>query len=383
MISFRKKLVFSAIMVSLTIFIPLLSYLIYVYKSSQPLYKSIKNNERGWRGKPHEYNPILGFSPIAGAAGAEIMPGGSDIPMQFSEAGFRIPVGEEKAKPYKRPLILALGCSFTYGAAVPAEDTYPYLVGKELQGTELNAGVCGYGLSQMLLLAKELIPQYLPDYLMVQYSNWLVERAISGYAPSYYGRYPTPFFIRQSTQSLGIYPPYYPSIADDLPIDNYRDAKTSLVDKFSFFFTVSLPLYTHDIYYEAVTRAKKTAGLIPVAVSNREEVVRFVYNEIAGLSKIYNSEMIIVALRAPNKDHLNILKNIPNTIVVETELTLFSHLKEKTEQAYKRQYYHWRNNEIIDSHPNAEAHRIIAKTIVQNIKKISDSSPLNCDEVSW
>jgi hypothetical protein len=73
--------------------------------------------------------------------------------------------------------VLALGCSFTYGAATNAENTYPYLVGQRLAGTTRNAGVSSYGLSQMMILAKRLVPAYKPDYLLVQYSPWLVDRS--------------------------------------------------------------------------------------------------------------------------------------------------------------------------------------------------------------
>ncbi len=49
--------------------------------------------------------------------------------------------------------MLTLGCSFTYGAANHAEDTFSYLVGNYFGGSTKNAGVSSYGLSQMVINA--------------------------------------------------------------------------------------------------------------------------------------------------------------------------------------------------------------------------------------
>ena len=46
------------------------------------------------------------------------------------------------------------------------------VVAQGLGGTVLNAGKCAYGLSQMLILARRLIPRYRPDYVLVQFSPW-------------------------------------------------------------------------------------------------------------------------------------------------------------------------------------------------------------------
>ena len=114
--------------------------------------------------------------------------------MRFDKNGFRVPVGDTPTESHGSPLVLTLGCSFTYGDAVYARDTYPYLVGQSLKGTTKNAGCCSCGLSQMLILAGKLIPSHKPDYLIVQYSPWLISRSLSPFSPTYGGKSPAPYF---------------------------------------------------------------------------------------------------------------------------------------------------------------------------------------------
>ena len=138
---------------------------------TRSLYSNIKTSQRGWSGKVHKTDAELGFAPIPDSQGAEVFPIGPEIPMRFDKDGFRIPVLDGSASSTRlspRPLVLTLGCSFTYGAANYAEDTYPYLVGQYLGGTTKNAGVCSYGLAQMMILARRLVPIYQPNYLIVQ-----------------------------------------------------------------------------------------------------------------------------------------------------------------------------------------------------------------------
>lgn len=68
----------------------------------------------------------------------------------------------------ERP-ILAIGDSFTYGSEVDAGEAWPaYLEGK-LGVPVVNAGVGGYGIDQMVLLAERLVPAVKPRLLLLSF----------------------------------------------------------------------------------------------------------------------------------------------------------------------------------------------------------------------
>ena len=185
---------------------------------SKPLYESLKSHERGWSGRAHAPDARLGFAPVPGARGAHVFPIGPDVPMRYDAHGFRVPVHAEQAPAVTHPLLLTLGCSFTYGDAVAAEEAWPFVTAQMLGGTAANAGVCGYGLAQMLLLAERLVPSVAPDYLVVQYSPWLASRAQSPLGPSRFGYLPTPYFFDQNG-TLQLRDPVFRTIVPDLVVD--------------------------------------------------------------------------------------------------------------------------------------------------------------------
>jgi len=128
----KKRTVFCLIIFTFYIVILSTFYFGYIVHRTRPLYWNIKTSQRGWSGKVHKADAELGFAPIPDSQGAEVFPLGPEIPMRYDKDGFRIPVSDHSASSTRsspRPLVLTLGCSFTYGAANYAEDTYPYLVG--------------------------------------------------------------------------------------------------------------------------------------------------------------------------------------------------------------------------------------------------------------
>src|SRR5688572_21914200 len=148
-------------------------YALLLGQRSWAAWSFLKSDHLGFRGRVHQADAELGFAAVPAADGFHVFPIGPPIPMRYDEDGFRVPAGTPAGQPRRRPLVMALGCSFTYGDGCRAEDVYVHRVAQELGGTALNAGKCAYGLSQMLLLARKLIPAYQPDYVLVQFSTWL------------------------------------------------------------------------------------------------------------------------------------------------------------------------------------------------------------------
>jgi hypothetical protein len=364
-LSLWKKLLFPMCL----LLIPLLiAYGLTIAYRARPLYSYAKGHSRGWRNPVYRSDPVLGWVPIPGIRSAHTFPVGPDIPMQFDAEGFRIPVGEQKAD-RSRPLILALGCSFTYGDACLAEDTFPHKVAQSLGGTELNAGVCSYGLAQMMVLAERLIPQYSPDYVLIQYSPWLFDRAATHFAPTYFSYAPSPFFADTHTGGVELCPPVF-SIYD-IDLSPWRASRRGPLDFASFLLRRALPLFIHDDVSIFSYRVRRAMGLIKNPTGNRSEVLKIVYGRIQALCSQNKSSPLIIILgdssaEVPVPDELRAL-GMP---LVNAHAALIAALAEPTDDAYRQAYAHFRGSPpvCVDGHPNPHAHTLIAESIVDRIR---------------
>jgi hypothetical protein len=324
----------------------------------------------GWKGTIHAFHPQLGDAPVPNARGSQVLQGGPDIPTWSDEDGFRIP-DSGRASSHARPLILALGCSFTYGYATRAEDTYPYLVGQGLNGESKNAGVAGYGLCQMFLRAKKLLPALKPDYLLVQYSPWLVDRAQTPFQELHIGRIPTPYFYEKDSH-FAVHPPVYPTMVFDFPFDRYITAQGKWIDGWSFYWNVSVPLWVSDGFHLLKYSLGRGIGSIPKPTGSREGLITYAYNEINAIAHENGAKMVIVVLGyEPTPVTLNEHWFPSDALVVNAQDTLIERLPIKNTEIYLKEYAHWRGSPpvVVDMHPNERAHRIIADALVSAIRK--------------
>jgi hypothetical protein len=366
----RKRVLQYALLLAIPCGGLLLVYLGYTYWVSQPFYAYVKASGRGWSGVTHRADPVLGLAPIPGAQGAHVFPVGPGIPMRYDADGYRVPVIREDHLPVTGPKVLALGGSFTYGDACYAMDAYPYLVAARLGGHEKNAGVGSYGLAQILLRGRMLIPEEKPDIVLVQYSRWLVERAMTPFAPAAFGKVPCPYFY--GSETLAIQPPVFLTAVLGLPRDRYRATPEGIGDILSFVWRVGLPLRAHDDFCMNWYRIEKTLGWVPRPTQEREALIRLVYEELGALTRAHGGTMIVVAL-GNNVHPVRIPRPLlpEGAIVVDAHQALLDALPVQDLEIYQARYGHWRGEppQLVDIHPNPEAHAIIAGAVVEGLKR--------------
>ena len=368
MISKKKRLWFTVVLVLLNL---ALVYLLVAAFRTLKVYSYLKSEKLGWNGRVLQADPELGLANVPGAIGEQTEPVGSNVPVRIDEHGFRIPASG--SMPDRRPLILALGCSFTFGSSCLAEETYPYVLAAKLHGSAINSAVCSHGLAQMLLLAQRLVPEYKPDIVLAQYSPWIVDRAMRPFSPTYFGIVPTPYFARDAAGALTIQPPAFPAVAFDLPAANYRYTRRSFRDLASFFWHVGLPLFTYEDAHMAAYRIKLLLGRVPPPVKedDADSVAQFVYNGIADVCRKSGSRMLIVIIgkdQQPVKGPSALYDvGVP---VVNAHDKLRARLPEQTEESFNQCYAHWRGTppRIVDSHPNPLAQSLIADAVNDALK---------------
>ncbi len=368
-----KQFLFYVILVCLPVIFFGLIYFISVIYRAIPISLMIKSNQRGWKGVVHKSDTELGFSPIPNSTGEHTFPIGKNIPMRYDKNGFRIPVNERESKLDIHPVMLFLGCSYTYGDGVYAEDTWPYIVGRYFNGKIENAGVCSYGLAQMLILAKRLVPVNKPDFLIVQYSTWLVDRGINRFAPTYFGKLPTPYFY-EIANDIKIHPPVFRAYLKTEAIERYRNSSHAFSDFLSFVMNFALPMYFHDDVNMSMYNFKNIF-FFPRPIKDRKKLTRYVYEQMAKVAVENGSKLIIVIINRKQDDNQVFEEFPPEAMVVDADKALLGNLAVVDSEHYEREYAIWRGSppRMVDGHPNEKAHKIIGDQVVNAIKKSSIS----------
>jgi hypothetical protein len=358
-------------------------YALWVGTRAYGAYSFLKSDHLGFRGPVHRADAELGFAAVPDARGFHVFPSGPPLPMRYDGEGFRIPANQPPDAPRRRPLVLALGCSFTYGDGVRAEDAYPHLVAEDLGGTELNAGKCAYGLAQMLLLARRLIPQYKPDYVLVQFSTWLPGRGTSGFARATFGRVPVPYLLLRPDGTSGVHPPLFGTRVFDLPFHEFDNKRRGVGEFARFFLRAAAPLLVHDDLAMGACAIRRVLGRLPDgeqqrAQRNREELNRVVYAEIGRVAAENRARLVIVRLSHPLEAHWQRLKELsPGALVVNAQAVLDEQIPSGRREDYYKLFGHWRGEppRLVDNHPNPAAHRVIADAVVRAIRAERPGTP--------
>jgi hypothetical protein len=333
-----------------------------------------RDTRYGWRLLLHIPDDELGFASQPGAIGAESTRLGPDVPVQYDGFGFRVPLKSIPATlPFKRPLIITLGDSFTFGAYSLAQETFPSLVADRLEGTTLNAGFSSYGLAHMVILAERLIPRYKPDWVVVQFSPWLAERA-ERILVSSYGVIPSPYYFIDKNGNVQLHSPlfrwhnWYKTLNDEGYLSD--DQQVLKMGFLHFFLSVGLKYYLYADYHLLKVRLGMNFGLIPRPTSDDTVVNREAYRQILKYTVDHSAKMVVVRLSRYSNDPEqweNLKKSFKDSpiLFVDAESVLIDNLVAANKEEYLKQYAFWYGTppEMVDAHPNPKAHRIIANTL--------------------
>lgn len=360
---FKKSVAFRTLII---LFIPIILYLWSLRMQMLPMYNLAK--ERGEKvGKVYVNNDTLGYTHLPYSTGYRLL-GFRDIIIYHDENGNRIPQGYKHTG--KRPLVLFLGCSVSYGDAVFADSTFAYLLSQKLGGDYINAATSGYGLSQMVLKAEEIIPKLKPDYVVTQYTSWLAHRSMSQYQNFLGGTFPIPYF-----SDKGLQLPVFSPKGLKIPLADFFNTPRSLWDFSKFYVRVSPVLIYEDIM-ELVVKVKTLFGMTPPPSTDELKVEDMGYSRIADLCKQNGSEMLIWTTGTGYEYRTK----LPPSVIYDRKIpivyadTALIHLHNvKNGDQYGRLYGHWykpngKDSVMADGHPNPYAHQIIANEMYKMIK---------------
>lgn len=323
-------------------------------------------------GKLYALHPAAGFVPLANAHGKMRLSDGQSVPTYHDSDGLRALPGVKRGfSGAKHPRILFIGDSFTYGDFTPYQDTFVYRVAEKLGGESINGGVNGYGLAQMVLRARELIPAYKPDYVIVQYSPWLVTRAMSAFGPSYLPIHiPVPYF-HDGVEQQEIALPAYPLLAEEVLPESLL-LSSAFIDKLHLYFSYVIPNLAYDDANFLWFRLKQFLGIRPPASADAAGIIRRSYAEINDLARASGGEMLVLVLSS-DAGPFDVPGELfpPGTRGVNAQLALLQALSNPDNEEYMRQYWRWGGRPLrpIDPHPNKRSHEIIADVVAERIRR--------------
>ena len=332
-----------------------------------------KNNFISWYGKMYQQDDILGYKMFSDRRSSLVYNYLPPVPVRTDKQGFRIPDSLQSLTDVSKQVdILFLGCSFTFGSACRAENTFSYLVAADKNMNYLNAAVGGYGLAQMFLQAQQLIPRYKPKYVVVQNSPWLISRGITEFAPSRGGYLlPTPYFADKGISFEAELPIYYSSVELLFPSEDRKAFKGNFM---KYYFTKGMPFFFNEQTKLLYARLKNILMLKKRPTKRITEAERFAYSGIFRIAEQNGAKVILLNLsNSPDSDKIKMLSALNrNVLIANADSVLYSFLGSPSSEDYRKTFNHWgkSGNDLIfvDGHPNPLAHQLIAKAILNQIK---------------
>lgn len=130
--------------------------------------------------------------------------------------GYRIPEQADQVD-FRPGGLLAIGCSFTFGDSVEAEETFSYLAARKLGLDAYNFGVCSYSYASSIIQLEDLerrgvLKALRPSIIVLGTGSWMVERSLNTFYPSPEMQLAYPYISGQGGQASIVYPPDFISV---------------------------------------------------------------------------------------------------------------------------------------------------------------------------
>ena len=325
--------------------------------------KNYKINDRGSLWQP---DPLLSYKGIPNSKGTQDYYIGDSIKggiyTEFDSIGFRVVKTQNRLN--YNTLNLFLGCSFTYGTNITAEESFTYKTSKMLGNSYINAGGTGYGIGQMKILLDTLISKYKFKYVFLQLSPWLTDRAMKISAPLIYFYRPIPYFSDDNEFKLNYSAYENTSMSYTY---NWNISKTSYSDKFKFILTDGMKIELLDYMRLSIAKLKVFLGILPKPAKNRESLEKYFYEYAINKCKENHAIPVVLKLCYPDSNAISITNYLKDKCII---IDLDKDLNQKvidTGKSYYELYsiYHVHKGKhlIFDTHPNALANDIISQKI--------------------
>jgi hypothetical protein len=278
--------------------------------------------------------------------------------------GYRVPklAGQESFEPGG---ILSLGCSFTFGDGVEAEETFSYLTAKRLNLPSYNYGVCSYSYASIILQLEDLqqrgiLEKLKPSLVIIGAGNWLPGRSLKPFYPTADLQFAYAY-IGKKDNRLQIMQPndFYSTKHLYRLVDRYFNGSDSRKVKL----TPGRYLRLMSIS-PRVAKANLDHGNFKKPPITSRELYDFVLGKITGILKKYDTPIIILWM--PYHDEEEIAAGLVESIKGFENIYLVDGLAALKKYKVPREYYYKR-------HPSVEVHATYAQALLDAIPGIFET----------
>jgi len=357
-----KRLKYLVYMVSVIILILVVFDTFITIRIHKQLVKAV-SKERRWPAGAYIYDKSIGFDFASNISGPI---NNKNFYVKSHQLGFRIGESEDPDS-YKPGGLLSLGCSFTYGDQVEAEETFTRLAADGLNIPAYNYGICSFSYIHALLKAQKLkdhgvLDKLQPKYVVLGCWTGLPERSRSPSPPLASRSIPLPAaYLTKDGSDLKIqYPPNTHNVFSMIELYRKEGARLSFKKFVKIFIAVPRVIY---LWVNNNRLAKELkSGTFKNDVSDYE-VYDFYFSGIENVFSDYGSQIIVLFM--PNKNNEPPDKALKKALADHPGIIFADGL-----QAIQK--YGVTSRDYVGIHPKSAAHKAYAKEIIDGIAALNE-----------
>lgn len=363
-----NRLNYALYLLSVTIVILILFNIYFSMRIHNELVK-FSSKQGKWPAGAYVYDPVIGFDFAPNISGPI---GNGSFYVKSHELGYRIPK-HKSSEGYLPGGVLSLGCSFTYGDEVEAEETFTQLIADSLGIPAYNYGICSFSYIHALLKAEELkregvLDQLRPKYIVLGCWKGLNPRSKSPFPPIASKTIQfTAAYLKKEGDSLTIPLPMKVKESFDLVTLYQKKGPELSIEKFFRIFFAA-PKYVYLFIKSKQSAGKTRSHSTPGSFVTDVELYDFYLRKIKNIFSEYNTEIIVLYMPSTVNDYPG--EAIRKVLEKHPDIILANGMK-----AIKQ--FDVPPSEYKGIHPKPSAHAAYAWAIIKEIRQKKTKGKFN------
>ena len=261
-------------------------------------------------------------------------------------------------------VVALLGCSFTFGDFVHDTATYASVLGKKSNFYPENWGGSGYGLAQMHMRFDALKKRSDVHTIIVQYSPWLAKRSAKISRDAHFGSRSYPYYDDNLTLTSPIFR------TSTQPFRDWRQSKKSWWNKHRFATEKGWTTNVSDRGRFTWASLKVALGLAPKPIDDLHQLEEHLYTYFAQAAREHDKDIVFVKIKYPAElipEWFSSFRQQHRVVDVDEVFRLY--YGDDTDAPYRIYHeYDDGSRELINRHPSATSHLLIADALLKELE---------------